>query len=1079
MKKFLIIFSMLLLCNAFVFAQTHTITGTVKDSSGAAVPFATITETGTTNATTADGEGNFTLTMRGNGTVTITATGFEPLIVSPVNDVVNASMKTNAKELATVTITTALGIQRNKNTLPYAAQQVTNTEITKTRTDNFANALSGKVAGLEIKQNNNLGGSTNIVLRGNKSITGNNQALIVVDGVPVNNSNFNTSDQRQGFEGYDYGNTGADVNPDDVQSMTVLKGAAATALYGSRASNGVILITTKKGRKGLGISVNLGGSTGTMDKSTWIKYQHEYGAGYYDPDYYTYSDAPPSPNSHFWYFDADGDGNDDLVVPTTEDASFGAHFDPSLNVFQWDAFDPTSPNYLKATPWVAAAHDPTDFFQNPLSDNASIFVEGGGDRATFKLGYTHTDDKGILPNSKLTKNLINLEANYKITDKLTATGAINFSQVVGLGRYGNGYGDVNPAASFREWWEMNVDVNELKDAYFRNKKNVTWNMSSPPEDISPIYWDNPYYVRYENYESDSRYRYISYVTLNYKATDWLNLMGRVSLDNYSGVLEERTGFESVNIPGYNRTDQRFSEVNYDFLANVNKDISDNLNFKALLGGNLRRDNYQAISAATNGGLIVPGIYSLANSINPIEAPAETSELTEVGGVFAGITLTYKDMLILDATARRDQSSTLPKDNNAYFYPSVSGGFVFSKLLPDANWLSFGKLRVNYAEVGSDAPFDYLINSYTQPTPFAGVPLFSVSSTEKNPDLKPERTKSYEAGLELSFLRNRIGLDATYFKTNTIDQIIPVTISGATGFTTQIVNAGNVENKGIELSLNLIPVKTRNFTWNLNVNWTKINNKVLSLYGDTRNILLGSFQGNVTLNAVIGQPFGVLKGTDFVYDSISGQPTVDADGYYIPSSSANEIIGNITPDWTGGINNRFTLGDFSLSFLIDFKHGGDVYSVDQWYGQGTGLTANTAGLNDLGNPKRDDPADGGGVVFPGVTEDGKINSTHALVTGLRGYGYNSFPNKGYIYDASYVKLRELNLTYSLPNKLFSGNNNPIKGIDVSVYGRNLWIIHKNLPDADPEEGPSSGNIQGVQVGSYPTYRIMGFNINVKF
>ena len=386
--------------------------------------------------------------------------------------------------------------------------------------------------------------------------------------------------------------------------------------------------------------------------------------------------------------------------------------------------------------------------------------------------------------------------------------------------------------------------------------------------------------------------------------------------------------------------------------------------------------------------------------------------------------------------------------------------------------------MNYAEVGSDAAFDQVFNSYFQSTPFNGVPLFSVSSTLKNSTLKPEKTKSYEGGLELSFLQNRIGLDATYFKTNTIDQIIPVTISGATGYTTQIINAGNVENRGWELSLNLVPVKTKNFRWNLNVNWTKIKNKVISLHGTTENILLGRFQGNVTLNAVIGQPFGVLKGTDFVYDSITGKPTVDADGYYIPSSSANEIIGNITPDWTGGINNSFTLGDFSLSFLIDFKQGGDVFSIDQWYGQGTGLTANTAGLNDLGNPKRDDPANGGGVIFPGVTQDGKINNIHAYVSGLRGYGYNSFPNKGYIYDASYVKLREVNLTYSLPQKLFN-RINAIKGVDVSLYGRNLWIIHKNLPDADPEEGPSSGNIQGVQVGSYPTYRIMGFNINVKF
>ncbi|MGN6194211.1 MAG: SusC/RagA family TonB-linked outer membrane protein [Ginsengibacter sp.] len=1078
MKKFWVIFSMLLLFSAFTFAQTHVITGTVKDSTGAPVPYATVTESGTTNATTANGEGQFTLNMRGNGTVTITATGYQTVVVSPVNDVVSATMKTNAKELATVTITTALGIQRNKNTLPYAAQQVNNTEITKTRTDNFANALSGKVAGLQIKENNMMGGSTNIILRGFKSITGNNQALIVVDGVPVNNSNFNTADVAQGFRGYDYGNTGADINPDDIQAITVLKGAASTALYGSRAANGVILITTKKGRKGLGVTLNLGGSTGRMDKSTWIKYQHQYGAGYFDPDYYTYSDSPPSPDPHFLYFDVNGDGVNDLVVPTTEDASFGAKFNDSLLVYQWDAFDPSSPNYGKPTPWVAAKNDPTTFFENPWSTSASVFVEGGGDRATFKLGYTRNDDKGILPNSKLTKDLVNLEANYKITDKLTVSGAVNFSNVAGLGRYGAGYDALNPAANFREWWEMNVDVQEQKAAYMRTKKNITWNMAGPPEDIGPIYWDNPYYVRYESYESDSRYRFISYANLNYAVNSWLNLSGRVSLDTYDGLQEERTGIESIDIGGYTRNNQSYHEYNYDFLANVNKDFSDNFNFKALLGANLRKDYFNSIYAATNGGLILPGIYSLANSKNPITAPTEEQQVTEVGGVFAGVTLTYKQMLILDATGRRDQSSTLPANNNSYFYPSISGGFVFSKLLPDTKWLNFGKLRLNYAEVGSDAPFDYIVNSYTQPTPFNGVPLFSVSTTQKNPELKPERTKSYEAGLETSLFKNRVGFDVTYFKTNTIDQIIPVTISAATGFTTQIINAGNVQNKGFEVTVNLVPIKTPNFSWRMNINWTKINNKVLSLAGGTQNLLLGVFQGGVTLNASVGHPYGVLEGSDFIYDSVSKKRVVDADGYYEKTASNNNILGNINPDWIGGVNNTFSYKDFSLSFLIDVKKGGSLFSVDQWYGQGTGLTAGTAGLNDLGKPLRNSLEDGGGVIFPGVTEDGKPNTKHALITGLRGFGYNNFPNAGYIYDAGYVKLREVNISYSLPEKLIS-KLHPVKGIDISLYGRNLWIIHKNLPDADPEDGPSSGNIQGVQVGSYPTYRTFGANLNVKF
>ena len=1075
MRKILALLAFLLFQIA-ASAQNKTITGKVTDQNGAAIEGASIIIKGTRTGTAAATNGTFTISAKTGDVLEITAVNYAPREIT-IGDESNLTI-TLQQQVATINevVVTALGIQRKRNTLPYAAQTVTSSEVTKTRTDNFANSLSGKVAGLYIKQNNNLGGSTNMVLRGYKSITGNNQALIVVDGIPVNNNNYNSSSQQQGFAGYDYGNAGADLNPDDIQSINILKGAAATALYGSRAANGVIMITTKKGKRGLGITVNLGGSTGSMDKSTWIKYQHEYGAGYYDPDYYTYSDAPPSPDSHFWYFDANGDGSPDLVVPTTEDASFGAKFDPNLSVYQWDAFDPSSPNYGKPTPWVASKNDPTSFFQNPLSYNTSIFVQGGGDRATFKLGYTRNSDRGILPNSKLIKDLVNLQADYKIADKLTATGIVNFSKISGLGRYGNGYDAFNVATNFREWWEMNVDVKEQKDAYFRTHDNITWNMSGPPSDILPIYWDNPYYVRYESYENDSRYRFISSVSLNYAATDWLNFLGRVSLDTYDGLQEERNGYKSINIGAYTRYNQTFREYNYDLLANINKDFSKNLNFKALIGTNLRQDYFNSIFATTNGGLIIPGVYSLANSANPIEAPTEVDQRIEVGGVFGGITLTYKDMLILDATARNDKSSTLPEGNNSYFYPSVSGGFVFSKLLSGQEWLSFGKLRLNYAEVGNDAPFDYVTNSYSQPTPFGSVPLFSVNSTEKNPNLKPERTRSYEAGIEASFLKSRLGFDVTYFKTNTIDQIIPVTISASTGFTTQIVNAGNVENKGVELSVSLVPIKTKSFSWNMNINWTRLRNKVLSLQGGTENILLGTFQGGVTLNAVVGQPFGVLKGSDFVYTN--GQKTVDGDGYYEVTQSTNNILGNINPDWTGGINNAFTYKDLSLSFLIDFRQGSNIYSIDQWYGQGTGLPAFTAGLNDKGHPLRDLPADGGGVLFPGVTEDGKPNATYALITGLRGYGYNNFPNAGYIYDGSYIKLREINLTYSLPAKLID-RLNPVKGIDVSLYGRNLWIIHKNLPDADPEEGPSSGNIQGFQVGSYPTYRIYGFNVNVKF
>lgn len=1075
MRRILWLLPAFLLLGLLAHAQNRTITGRVTDAQGKPVPFASVTVKGTNTGVAADANGNFTIQASPNATLVFSAAGFQSSETNiGTQTTVNVSI-TSQGSLSEVVVT-ALGIRRNRNTLPYAAQQVNGDEVTKTRTDNFVNSLSGKVSGLNIKTNNNLGGSTNVIIRGYKSLTGNNQALFVIDGVPVDNSNTNSSSVQQGFEGYDYGNAAADINPDDIESINVLKGAAATALYGSRAGNGVILIETKKGRRGLGIVVNTGVSTGRMDRSTWVHYQHEYGAGYYDPNYYHYS-GTNSPDRHFLYKDANGDGTPDLIVPTTEDASFGAKFDPNLLVYHWYAFDPTSPNYLKPTPWVAAANDPTTFFENPFSTSNSVLVDGSNDKGYFKLGYTLNHDKGILPNSKLNKNLFVIGGSYKITDKLTATTNINFSVVDGLGRYGSGYSNTNNVAgNFREWWQMNVDIMDLKDAYERTGQNITWNMKNVPSNTLPIYWDNPYFSRYKSYETDNRYRTIGVVSLAYNITDWLNVLGRGSIDTYDELQEERQGYNSINIAGYNRYNRTFRQMNYDLILNMDRDLSSDFNLKALAGANLNKQTITSIYASTNGGLVIPDLYSLSNSLNSITPPSELEERLEVGGVFAGITLDYRRILVLDATARNDKSSTLPAGNNSYFYPSISGSFLFSNLMKDVSWLSLGKLRVNYASVGNGAPWSAIYDVYDKPTAFGSVPLFSVPNVKNNPDLVPERTNSYEAGLDMEFLRNRAGFDITFYKTNTINQIIPVSVSSASGYSSRFVNSGNVQNKGIELTAYGMPVRTSDFSWRINVNWTKNKNKVLSLYSGVDNLLLGRFQGGVTVNATVGQPYGTLRGSDFIYTN--GQKTVDADGYYEKTATSNTVLGDINPDWQGGINNELTYKSLSLSFLVDIRKGGSIFSVDQWYGQGTGLYESTAGLNDLGKPKRDDPANGGGVIFPGVTEDGKVNTKHALITGLFGYGYNNFPNAGYIYDAGYVKLREVNLAYSLPSKIVS-RLNPFKGIELSLYGRNLWIIHKNLPDADPEEGPSSGNIQGVSVGSYPTYRTVGFNLKLKF
>ncbi|WP_295116742.1 SusC/RagA family TonB-linked outer membrane protein [uncultured Chitinophaga sp.] len=1069
MKKALLLFTMLMVGIGLVFSQQRQVSGTVLGEDGAPIPFATIQIKGTTTGTTANQNGQFTITAPADAVLIVRSVGFTnieiPIGTSPRLSVTLISDSKNLQEV----VVTALGIQRKKNELPYSAQSVRGEDISKTRDANFVNSLSGKVSGLEIRKNNSIGGSTNIVLRGAKSLLYSNQALFVVDGVPVDNSNTNDANQATGRGGYDFGNAAADINPDDIESLNVLKGAAAAALYGSRAANGVVMITTKKGSKGIGVTVNSGVNWGFIDKSTFVKYQNKYGAGYNPVTLYE------SPDGFFLWRDMDGDGTRDLVVPLSEDASFGKEFDPNLMVYDWTSLTPGMPSYGKPRPWIAGKNDPVTFFEDAFGTNNSVMVDGGSDKGYFKLGYTKNTEKGILPNSKVNKDILNLGASYNITPKLTATGSVNFSRVKGHGRYGTGYDSKNMATNFRQWWQTNVDVAEQKQAYFADRRNATWNFASPTN-LNPIYWDNNYFVRYENYENDDRFRTFGNVSLNYKILDWLDVLGRVSLDTYDEQQEERMAKGSVDVSNYSRYNRTFREFNYDLMLNVNKDFSKDFNLKALAGVNVRRTNIQSVFAETNGGLVIDRLYSLANSLNNIAAPVENYSELGVDGIFASVGLGYKGLLFLDITGRRDESSSLPDDNNVYYYPSASLGLLFSKFLPDATWMSYGKVRANYAEVGNTAPAKSLKDTYDKPTSFGSETLFSLPLRKNNPELKPERTKSFEAGLEMAFFDNRYGFDVTYYRQNSTDQIFPVTISSASGYESKFVNAGDVENKGVEISAYATPIKTADFSWTLNLNWSRNRNKVLSLFEDSKNLQLASFPGGVTLNAALDEPYGTIRGRNFVYND-KGQKLVDDNGFYQRTSGANEIIGNVNPDWIGGIGTTIRYKGISLGALVDVRKGGDVFSLDMYYGLATGLLAETAGNNELGKPIRSAAADDGGIIFPGYTEDGKANDKRVTV-GYGTLGYSRNPTAAFVYDASYVKLRELSLTYTFPQSIMA-RIKVIKGIDLSVLGRNLWIIHKNLPYADPEDNLGSGNYQGYQVGSYPTTRNIGFNLKLRF
>jgi TonB-linked SusC/RagA family outer membrane protein len=1092
----------LLLCLTAVFAfasnaiqaQDLTVSGKITSAEdGSPLPGVNVVVKGTTTGSVSDASGSYTITAPGTGTLVFTFIGLTTQEV-PINNrtSVDVVMAQDVQQLSEVVVT-ALGINREKASLGYATQQVNTDAVTKAKDQNFLNSLSGKISGVQIRRTNNFAGSTNVVIRGNKSVTGNNQPLFVVDGVPIDNSTGNTANQRAGRYGFDYGNAASDINPEDIETINVLKGAAASALYGSRAANGVIMITTKRGKKrsGVGIALSTGVTLGKIDKSTFVEYQKNYGAGYARESFEYYG-----PDG-FFEEDINGDGVLDKVVPTLEDGSYGAPFDPNLNVYHWDSFVPESPNYQKAYPWIAAKNTPVDFFETQVAWNNSIALSGGNDNNTFRLSYTNFDLKGNLPNMDQKRHTLNFTGTSQINSKLDATLALNFINTNTLGRASTGYGG-NQMANFRQWWQTNVDILSQKDMFFKTDRNITWNGGDYHDPETPIFWDNPYWTRYKNYTTDERTRVYGNFALNYKPFEWLNIMGRVTADTYTELREERLAIGSVpaefgiNLAdegsGYQRTDRRVSEYNYDLILTANKQLSSSFSITGVLGTNIRKENFQSIYASTQGGLAVPDLYSLNNSVSTLPIPVEDDTKKEVYGVFANANLGFKNMLYLDLTARNDVSSALPVDNNSYFYHSEALSFVFSELMGDS-FLDLGKIRLNYAEVGNDTGPNRTTSAYTRVDNFGGAILYSYPTTVNNPALLSENLVSYEAGLELAALENRLRLDLGWYKQVSGDQIVSVELSKATGKSFKWLNGGEIENKGVEVTLGYDVIKNPNFTWSITANWARNRSNVNSLPEGIDNYQINSFQGGVSLNATVGQPYGVLRGTGYKF--LNGQPIINASGY--PVAIADQVIGNPNPDWTGGVINTIGYKGFTLGFLVDISQGGEVYSLDMHYGQGTGIPVETGGLNDLGNPIRDavvmnepgNPDAGyaensGGIIFPGVKEDGSVNNIRARADFYGGAYYwgnaTRQPSAMTVYDASFAKLREVSITYNLPKNLFG---NVFQNASISAVGTNLWIINKNVPHADPESGLSAGNGQGYLSGSYPTLRTVGFKLDLNF
>ena len=1080
-------------------AYAQNVTGSVTDAAtGEPLPSVSVKEKGTSNAAITNFDGNYSIKAGKGAVLVFSSMGYASQEVSATGTTMNVALAISASKLDEVVVT-ALGISRDKKSVGYAIQEVGGAEVNKVKDANFMSSLSGKVAGVNIRQSGTMGGSANVVIRGYKSLTGNNQALFVVDGIPISNQITNSGDQQTGRGGYDYGNAAMDINPEDIDKVSVLKGAAATALYGARAANGVILITTKKGtkRNGLGVSVTSGYTVGSVNPDTYVRYQNRYGEGYgqyYGPD--TIAGYPT--NGYMVAYDVDGDGIDDPCTPTTEDASFGLAFDPNFMVYTWESLYPELSTYGQKSAHVAGANNPLYFFEQSANINNSVAIDGGNDNGSFRLSATQFSTKGIVPGSSLKRNNFSFTGSLKASDKLTVSSTAQFIQQAGRGRYGTGYDSRNPNQSFRQWFNVGVDMAKQKEAYELTGKNITWNpfgYGYGDDATKPIYFDNPYFSVLENYQTDQRNRLIGNMMATYKINDWLDFMGRASIDTYSELQEERTAFGSVEIPGYIRRNRNVTETNIDMILSANKVFgsNDEFSFNGRLGSNIRRNSVEAISASTNGGLVVPGVYALSNSVNTPNAPGETAYQIGINGLFAAASLGYKNFLYVDLTGRQDVSSTLPAANNTFFYPSATMSLVFSELI-DVDAISFGKVRLNYAEVGSDAPAQALADAYNMGTAFGSTSLASAPSTSNNAGLLPESTVSTEAGLEMMFFNNRLGFDVSVYDQTSLNQIMPAKVSSTSGTIYKYVNAGEINNKGIELSLSATPIQAGDFEWNTNLNWTKNTNMVVSLFEGAENLQLASVQGGVTIEARPGQAYGVIYGTTHVRDA-EGRPVV----YDMPAQYGGvrylvgdkDVIGNINPDWYAGWNNSFRFKNWTASVLLDMQMGGNFFSLDTYYGYATGVYDFSAGDNDLGNPVRDLAIDGGGykinnvAYWDGSTVDGDGNPSGFVVGDYyadmhyygNALGYARNAREYHVWDASFIKLREVALNYSVPSSYLGSTG--IKGLDVALTGRNLAILWKNNPYSDPEAGLSAGNVQGYQSGAYPAVREVGVNVKLKF
>ena len=1022
------------------FAQEKTISGTVSDKSGV-LPGVSVLIEGSTKGVETDFDGKYSIEANSGDVFVFRYLGYETAkITVAASNIINVTLKEGGELLDEIVIT-AFGIKRSEKALGYSVQSIKGESMTEARESNITNAISGKIAGVQVTgTSGSVGASSRIVLRGNSSITGNNEPLYVVDGVPISNSSFGNAGSGGGV---DLPNGAADINPDDIETITVLKGPNAAALYGLRAGNGVIVITTKKGDASKKFSVSINTNVTMSNPLLLPDYQNSYGQG--------------GDTTHFNYLDGASGGIGDGV-----DESWGPALDAGLEFVQWDS---QLTNNGNPTPWISYPDNVKDFLNTGINISNNVSITSGG----FRLSIGNSEQEGMVPFTELKKFTVGVSGSLKLGERLTASVSLNYFNQDSDNIPISGYNNENPFQQFI-WSARQVNFTDL-----RNWRDFPLAPANTAAAGTPLNWNhnfqnNPYWVLETNRNTFSKDRLIGNVDLTSQLTDDLSLSTKLGVDSFSQFTTNRQAVGSNNAQdgSYAQSQRRFEEVNASFLLNYNKNFSEDFGFSFSLGGNHMNRTYDRLSGSLPA-LELPNLYSLSNLQTGSTANISNYHSDQQINSFYGYgQFSYKDMFFLDFTGRNDWSSILPVANSSFFYPSIQGSVVLSDVFPvlKENNVNFLKVRGGWSKVGSTGALGaYSLNQVFGLNNSGFGNQASVPNTQFNPNLKAETVTGVEFGIDAKMFANRLRFSATYYDQKSADLLVPIQVTAATGFTNVWDNIADMSNTGYELQLGGTIIKKEDFSFDIDVNFAQNKNEVTSL-GELETYVLGG-QWGLSLEARPGQPYGSLVGRDF--ERTTGGEVIYENGLPLIDST-QKIIGNIAPDWTGGATFSIRYKAFDFSTLIDAKIGGDVHSMTYSWGRYAGTLSETL----IGRET--------GVVGNGVMSDGNGGYVANNVTvSAKSFNQSSYSNSiesSAIFDASYVKLRQISIGYTLPRKFIE--NSVVKSLKVSIVGRNLLILHKNTPHIDPETGFSASNgNQGQEFGQYPSSRNIGFNINMRF